>query len=86
MSRAMPRILRALLSLALVGRFNGVEQRVVCGRGAWLRGRLAFYETPFALTVTLRFVGDELLYDSEYNAAFGPTKQPSLVGKAAASR
>jgi CubicO group peptidase (beta-lactamase class C family) len=98
--------------VALVGRFNGVDQRIACGRGSWVRGRLAyatlpeqpvaasgawtapdtytaklaFYETPFALTLTLRFAGDELLYDSEYNVAFGQTKQPSLVGKAPTQR
>jgi hypothetical protein len=63
----------------------------VAASGGWTAAdtyaaKLAFYETPFALTVTLRFVGDELLYDSEYNVALGPTKQPSLMGKAAAPR
>ena len=92
----------------LVARFNGVEQRVACGRGEWRKGRLAygalpeqpvaatgawtaddtyavkisFHETPFAITLGLRFSGDELVYDSEYNVAFGPTKQAQLVGRA----
>ena len=44
--------------------------------------KLSFYETPFALTLALRFSGDDLTYDSEYNVAFGPTRQPQLVGRA----
>jgi CubicO group peptidase (beta-lactamase class C family) len=96
-------------AVTLVARVGGAEQRLACGRDAWIRGRLAygtlpeqpvaasgawtgpdtytaklaFYETPFALTLTLRFAGDQLFYDSEYNVAFGATKQPSLVGTAA---
>jgi CubicO group peptidase (beta-lactamase class C family) len=59
--------------------------------GAWTApdtytAKLAFYETPFALTLTLRFAGDELHLDSEYNVSFGATKQPPLVGKAAPAR
>jgi CubicO group peptidase (beta-lactamase class C family) len=98
-------------AVTLVGRWNGVEQRLALGRGDWQRGRLAyaaqpeqpvaasgawtapdiytariaFYETPFALTLTLRFAGDQLFYDSEYNVAFGPTKQAPLVGVASGS-
>jgi len=102
-------LLRKGDAVTLVARIGGTEQRVVCGRGAWVRGRLAyaalpeqpvaasgawtapdtytaklaFYETPFALTLALRFAGDQLFYDSEYNVAFGATKQPSLVGTVA---
>lgn len=93
--------------VTLVTRCNGVEQRTVCGHGAWTKGRmtyaalaeqpaaasggwtandtytaqLSFYETPFCLTVSLRFTDDQLLYDCEYNVNFGPTKQPQLIGK-----
>jgi CubicO group peptidase (beta-lactamase class C family) len=95
-------------AVTLVARIGGAEQPVACGRGTWVRGRLAygelpeqpvaasgawtapdtytaklaFYETPFALTLVLRFAGDQLFFDSEYNVAFGATKQPSLVGTA----
>ncbi len=105
-------LVRKADAVTLVGRWNGVEQRLDLGRGSWRRGRLAygaqaeqpvaasgawtapdtytakiaFYETPFALTLTLRFAGDELLYGSEYNVAFGPTKPPALVGGAVAAR
>ena len=93
--------------VTLVTRCNGVEQRTVCGSGAWMKGRmtyaalteqpvaasgawtaddtytaqLCFYETPFVLTLNLKFSDDQLLYDCEYNVNFGPTKQPQLVGK-----
>jgi CubicO group peptidase (beta-lactamase class C family) len=62
----------------------------VAASGAWTArdtytAKIAFYETPFALTMTLRFGGDIVVLDSEYNVAFGPTKQPLLVGTAAAA-
>jgi hypothetical protein len=94
--------------VALVTRFNGVEQRIVCGRGAWLKGRaawgrlqeqpvaasgawtdndtftakLCFYETPFILTIRLKFSGQELHCDSQMNVGFGATRQDQMVGKA----
>lgn len=95
-------------AVTLVARIDGVEQRIVCGRGAWQKGRaalpplepqpvaasgawtaadtftakLCFYETPFIITVALRFSGDELHCTTEANVAFGPTRKPPLVGKA----
>ena len=55
--------------------------------GAWtadgtFTARLCFYETPFIITVHLRFSGMELQYRSESNVGFGATKEPQLVGKA----
>jgi hypothetical protein len=43
--------------------------------------KLCFYETPFTVTVTLKFSGEELRYGSESNVGFGPTKESPLVGK-----
>lgn len=59
----------------------------VAASGAWLESdtwsaRLLFYETPFAVTVRLRFAGDLVFYDSESNVAFGSTKLPQLTGRA----
>ena len=94
--------------VTLVLRCNGVDQRIICGKDGWVKGRmtyadlpeqpvaasgawtadgtytakLSFYETPFCLTLQLKFNDDRLVYDSEYNVAFGPTKQPSLTGTA----
>ena len=55
--------------------------------GAWtadntFTAKLCFYETPFIITIRLRFSGKELHYDSESNVGFGPTKESQLVGKA----
>ncbi|MGA2035644.1 MAG: serine hydrolase [Thermoguttaceae bacterium] len=95
-------------AVTLVMRVDGVEQRIICGRGAWQKGQVAwggliqqpaaasgawtargtftaklcFYETPFIVTIRLQFSGEELRCDSELNVAFGPTKEPQLVGKA----
>jgi hypothetical protein len=93
----------------LVTRCNGVAQRIACGKGAWVKGRMAyadfeeqpvaasgawtadgaytvklsFYETPFCLTLDLKFTDDKLLFDCEYNvinANAGPAKRPQLTG------
>jgi hypothetical protein len=61
--------------------------RSVAAGGAWTSDnayatRLCFHETPYYLNVSLRFSGDEVVVDSEYNVAFGPTKLPQLAGHA----
>jgi CubicO group peptidase (beta-lactamase class C family) len=58
--------------------------------GAWTADdtyvMLAYYdETPFRLTVTCRFVGDELHLDRQLNVSFGPTSRPRLVGRLGAT-
>jgi len=67
--------------------YGAFPEQAVALSGAWTADdtyavKIAFHETPFALTLGLRFSGDELTYDSEYNVAFGPTKQAPLVGHA----
>ncbi len=54
--------------------------------GAWTTddtytARICFYETPFLVTVRLKFAGDTLLFDSRSNVGFRDTTQPQLVGK-----
>jgi hypothetical protein len=94
--------------VTLLARMGGVEQRLVCGRGDWVKGRFPlasgpeqaaagagawttedtyvakvyYYETPFCVTMTLRFAGDQLFLDWQRNVAFGPTRPPQLVGQA----
>lgn len=77
---------------------NGLEkglsvppQPVVAASGAWTADdvytiKLVPYQTPFYSTLSFKFEGDKLLLDSEHNVAFGPTKQPQLVGKVSASK
>ncbi len=60
----------------------------IAASGAWsaddtFTAKLGFYETPFVYTISLKFSGDELRYNGEANVAFGPTKEPELVGRAA---
>ncbi len=55
--------------------------------GAWtaddtFKAKVCFYETPFIVTISLKFTGDQLLLDSESNVGFGPARQPQLIGKA----
>lgn len=66
--------------------YTGFEEQPVAACGAWTAdatytAKLLFYETPFCLTVSLKFIDSQLRYDCEYNVNFGPTKQPQLVGK-----
>ena len=64
-----------------------VEQPVAAS-GAWTADdtytvKLAYYETPLAITFTCRFAGDRvLLLNVEYSVNFGPTNPPLLVGEA----
>jgi hypothetical protein len=62
------------------------EQPAAAG-GAWagddtFTAKLCFYETPFVVTIRLKFSGEELHYSAEANVGFGSTKETSLVGKA----
>jgi CubicO group peptidase (beta-lactamase class C family) len=72
-----------------VGRssFGLLPEQPLAACGAWtgddvFTARICFYETPFVTTIRLRFDGEQLLYDSESNVAFGPTRRPQLAGKA----
>jgi CubicO group peptidase (beta-lactamase class C family) len=61
-------------------------EQPVAASGAWtsddtFTAKICFYETPFCVTMTLKFSGTQLLYDTTSNVAFGPTKPPQLVGK-----
>jgi hypothetical protein len=78
------------------GRGTWRKGRAACGAlpmqpaaasGAWTAAdtftvKLWFYETPFSITLRLKFAGNELYFDAESNVGFGPTKEPQLVGKA----
>ena len=43
--------------------------------------KICFYQTPFVVTVRLKFTGDELHFESEANVGFGSTKEAPLQGK-----
>ena len=66
--------------------YGTLLEQPVAVAGAWTAedtytAKLCFHETPTSVTASLKFSGDQLLYDAEYNVAFGPTKQPQLVGR-----
>ena len=62
----------------------------VAASGAWTAEntftvKLVLSETPYYSTLNFKFDGDRLLFDSEHNVFFGPTKLPQLVGNVRAS-
>ena len=55
--------------------------------GAWtaddtFTAKVCFTETPFVVTVRLKFTGNEVRCENEWNVGFGATKEAALVGKA----
>jgi CubicO group peptidase (beta-lactamase class C family) len=68
--------------------YGALEDQPMAASGAWstadtFSAKLCFFETPFIVTMTLKFEDDQVRFDSQLNVAFGPTKQPQLVGKLA---
>jgi CubicO group peptidase (beta-lactamase class C family) len=64
----------------------GMAEQPAAAAGAWtaddtFTAKICFYETPFVVTVRLKFTGDEVRYESERNVGFGPGKEAPLVGK-----
>lgn len=69
----------------------GFPERPLAAAGAWTTddtytARISFYETPYCLTLRLKFAQDELQLDGELNVAFGPTQQPSALGRLTPAR
>jgi hypothetical protein len=57
----------------------------VAASGAWTAEntftvKIVLSETPYYSTLNFKFDGDRLLFDSEHNVNFGPTKLQQLVG------
>ena len=64
-----------------------IVEQPAAASGAWgdddtFKAKICFYETPFTITLALKFSGDRLLCDTASNVGFGPTGQAQLVGKA----
>ena len=70
-----------------MNRFLSVpEKPLIAASAGWaadnvLSIKLVACETPFSTMLTLEFDGDKLIVDAEHNAAFGPVKQPQLIGQ-----
>jgi len=63
------------------------EHPLMAASGAWssddaLEVKVVLYQTPFYSSLKFKFDGDRVVFDSEHNVAFGPTKLPQLVGQA----
>ena len=70
----------------LEGRLLPPGEHAIAASGAWTADnaysvKLCLTETPFCSRLVFQFNGEELLFDSEYNVAFGPTTMPRLVGR-----
>lgn len=64
-----------------------LPEQPAAAAGAWtaddtFTARVCFTETPFVVTVRLKFTGDEVRLESDANVGFGQTKDAPLVGKA----
>ena len=64
-----------------------LPEQPAAASGAWtaddtFTAKVCFTETPFVVTIRLKFSGNEVRCDSESNVGFGPTKDAVLVGKA----
>jgi CubicO group peptidase (beta-lactamase class C family) len=62
----------------------------VAGKYGWVTAdtlelKACAYETPFHVTLRLRFDGDRVTLEREANVAFGPSKFPGLTGQATAT-
>ena len=67
--------------------WGSLARQPAAASGAWTADgtfttKLCFYETPFIVTIKLKFSGKELQCSTETNVGFGPTKEPQLVGTA----
>ena len=63
-----------------------MPEQPVAAAGAWTTddtytAKICFFETPFVVTIRLKFSGGEVRLESETNVGFGPTKAAALVGK-----
>jgi CubicO group peptidase (beta-lactamase class C family) len=67
--------------------WDSAPERPAAACGAWTAddvytAKLCFYETPFIVTLRLKFSGDEVHCSSESNVGFGPNQKVELTGKA----
>src|SRR5205085_10550778 len=63
------------------------REQPAAASGAWtaddtFTAKLCFYETPFVVTIRMKFAGPEVRCESEANVGFAGTREPALVGKA----
>jgi CubicO group peptidase (beta-lactamase class C family) len=64
-----------------------LPEQPAAASGVWtaddtFTAKVCFVETPFVVTIRLKFSGTDVRCDSEANVGFGATREPQLVGKA----
>ncbi len=67
--------------------WSRLPEQPAAAAGAWtaddtFTAKVCFTETPFVVTIRLKFTGNEVKCEPEWNVGFGPTKDAALVGKA----
>ena len=70
---------------ARMAQLPALPEQPVATSGGWTAGdtfkvKLCFYETPFIVTLSLKFEGDQLLLDTQSNVGFGQNRRPRLTG------
>ncbi|MDA1273008.1 MAG: hypothetical protein O2960_03000 [Verrucomicrobia bacterium] len=70
------------------GGFGRYRDEPIAASGAWTDdntfvARVCAYETPFYMTIKLRFDGDQLVHEAQTNVGFGSKQQGPLIGKLA---
>ena len=68
------------------GAYGAYKDEPAAASGAWTKddtyvAKQVFTETPYTLTATLQFTGDEVRCALETNVGFGATRKPAGVGK-----
>jgi CubicO group peptidase (beta-lactamase class C family) len=63
-----------------------LPEQPVAASGAWtadntFTAKLCFYETPYVVTVRMKFSDRDVQWNAESNVSFGPTKDPQLIGR-----
>ncbi len=66
----------------------GPPERAVAASGAWTAddtyvAKLCLPETPFTLTITLRFADGQVTYEQKFRFGFKQQKPLAIVGRAA---
>lgn len=64
---------------------TGMGKIATASSGAWIANdtyqlTMYNYESPHAIRYTIKFDGNEIIVDSEFNVFFGNTKQPQMKG------
>jgi CubicO group peptidase (beta-lactamase class C family) len=68
------------------GGLGSMTDMAIGTHGAWsdsdsYTAKVCYYETPFIFTVRLKFLKDEVIFESETNVGFAGTKTSKLTGK-----